>query len=102
VQRKGVPLSTDLDDPEAIPYFTWDAPMTVRELRERLQNASEPERIRLLALILREARDRDVWRFTTPQDVLRQWDRLSLHLGRRRAYWEFLFDGWRKAGLLAG
>ena len=25
-------LSTNLDDPEAIPYFLWDEPMSVREL----------------------------------------------------------------------
>lgn len=52
------PLSTDLDDPEAYPYFLWDDPMSVRELRERLASASEPERVRLLATILRESRGR--------------------------------------------
>src|SRR5262249_54312918 len=27
------PLSTNLDDPDAQPYFVWDVPVTVRELR---------------------------------------------------------------------
>ncbi len=51
----------------AFPYFLWDDPMTNRELRERLDTASTVERMRLLGKILREARDTEVWRFTTPQ-----------------------------------
>ena len=41
--RWSAPLSTDLDDPEAVPYFLWDEPMTVRDLRQRLSTASAPE-----------------------------------------------------------
>ncbi|HEX2223248.1 MAG TPA: hypothetical protein VHN15_03475, partial [Thermoanaerobaculia bacterium] len=80
---KGVALSTDLDDPEAIPYFLWDEPMTLRELHERLRTASHPERLRLLAKILREARDTEVWRFTSPAEVARSWKDLAGQLGRR-------------------
>jgi hypothetical protein len=97
------PLSTDLRDPEAIPYFLWDEPMTVRDLRTRLRTASRPERARLLAKILREvreARDSEVWQFTTPGDVVRQWNDLSRQLGRRRPFWEFLLAEWRRQGLL--
>jgi len=85
-------LSTRLDDPGAIPYFLWDDPMTVSELEERLRTASEPERLRLVALILREARDADVWRFVTPEEVIRLWPRLAGRLGLRLAFWEFLLD----------
>lgn len=95
---EGVPLSSDLDDPEAFPYFLWDDPMTNRELRERLRTASPPERTRLLAKILREARDTDVWRYTTPAAVAEAWVALSLHLGRRRAFWEFLLNAWARQG----
>jgi hypothetical protein len=59
-------LSLDLDDPVAVPYFLWDAPMSVGELRAQLRNAEPEERLRLLGKILREARDPDVRRFTTP------------------------------------
>ena len=38
----GVPLSTDLDSPQAYPYFLWDDPMTNDELRRRLVEASPP------------------------------------------------------------
>jgi hypothetical protein len=39
-------LSTDLDDPNAVPYFLWDDPLTVAELKRLLAIASEPERNR--------------------------------------------------------
>ena len=93
-------LSTDLDDPNAVPYFLWDDPMTVAQLRERLGTSSPPERHRLLGRILREARDTEVWRFTTPQEVESLWKEISPHLGRRRGFWEYLFATWREMGLL--
>ncbi|MFQ5653365.1 MAG: hypothetical protein ACE5GW_01370 [Planctomycetota bacterium] len=46
-------LSTNLDDPDATPYFLWDEPMSVAELRRRLETASRPERLRLLGKIRR-------------------------------------------------
>ena len=97
----GLSLSTDLDRDDAVPYFLWDQPMTVVALRGRLKSASRPERIRLLGKILREARDTDVWRFTTPGEVARLWGELAPHLGRRRAFWEFLLARWKADGLLA-
>ena len=33
-------LSTDLDNPDSIPYFLWDEPMTVAEFKSRLISAS--------------------------------------------------------------
>ncbi len=99
--RWSSPLSTDLDDPEAVPYFLWDEPMTVRDLRRRLKTASAPEKARLLGKIPREARDWEVWRFTTPDEVTRLWPRLAKHLGRRRSFWEFLLGEWWRQGRLA-
>jgi len=95
-----VPLSADLDDPEAVPYFLWDEPMTVRALRRRLAERSGAGRSRLLAKILREARDPDVWRFTSPQEVVDAWPGLVRHLGRRRAFWEYLLGAWAEQGLV--
>jgi hypothetical protein len=96
----GIPLSTDLDDENAIPYFLWDDPMPVAEVRRRLATASQVERDRLLGKILREARDPDVWQFTTPEEVAASFERLSRYLGRRRRFWEFLLRSWQKEGLL--
>lgn len=95
-----IPLTTNLDRPDAVPYFLWDDPMTVGELRDRLRSLSSPERARLLAKILREARDTDVWIFTSPPEVVAQWSRLVRHLGRRRRFWEFLLDSWHRQGLI--
>ena len=95
-----VPLSTDLDDPGAVPYFLWDEPMTVSELRRRLADGSSAERARLLGKILREARDPDVWRFVSPQEVVEAWSQLEGLLGRRRAFWEYLLGAWAEQGLI--
>lgn len=95
------PLTTRLDNDDAVPYFLWDQPMTVAELRRRLAQSSRVESARLLGKILREARDPDVWLFTTPQAVLEHWDDLSRHLGRRRAFWEYLLNRWRAGGLIS-
>ncbi len=94
------PLTTDLSRDDAYPYFLWDDPMTVRELREALRTSSPPERARLLGRVLREAKDTDVWLFTTPDEVAREWASLAPHLGRRRRFWEFILHAWREAGLL--
>lgn len=95
-------LSTDLDDPGSVPYFLWDEPMTVAELEKQIRPLATPESIRLLAKVLREARDTDVWRFVSPDQIARHWDALSPHLGRRRSFWEFLLGRWREEGLIHG
>ena len=95
-------LSTDLDNEDAVPYFLWDDPMTVRELRRTLADSSPPARLRMLGKILREARDTDVWKFTTPQEVQDLWPAVARHLGRRRVFWEDLLAAWREQGLIHG
>ena len=74
--------------------------MTVAELRIKLTSSSVEERTRLLGKILREARDTDVWKFTTPEEVWRRWNEISRYLGRRRGFWEFLLERWREEGLI--
>lgn len=95
----GVRLSLDLEDETTVPYFLWDDPMALREFRSRLARAHRPERVRLLGKLLREARDTDVWRFTTPAEVAELWPELQRHLGRRRAFWRFLLERWRELSL---
>ncbi len=74
--------------------------MTIADLKRKLNTASIEERNRLLGKILREARDTDVWEFTTPEFVWQNWDELSKHLGRRRGFWKFLLEFWDREGLL--
>ena len=97
---RGVRLTSDLRSDDAIPYFLWDEPMTMRDVRDRLASSDE-ERIRLLGKIMREAREPDVWLFTTPEEVNRRWFELERHLGKRREFWIFLLKQWREQGLLS-
>jgi hypothetical protein len=76
------------------PYFLWDEDLSVAEVRIRLAEGTEPERLRLMAKILREARDDEVWHFMTLHDVRSFWDKLAPGLGRRRPFWEFLLHEW--------
>ncbi len=82
------------------PYFLWDEELTIVELRRRLTSNDDPERLRLMGKMLREARDIDVWEFVTPQEVADVLPRIERRLGRRRAFWHFLIDGWRANGLI--
>lgn len=93
-------LSSNFDNAQSVPYFLWDEPMTVAEFKRRLTTASTAEQTRLLAKLLREARDTDVWKFTTPEEVWRRWQELSPYTGRRRGFWEFLLKRWREEKLI--
>ena len=57
------PLPIMRDDERA--WFTWDDPMTAGEVQAALRDWDPIERRRLLARILREAKDTEVWSFTT-------------------------------------
>ena len=93
-------MSTDLDRLDRRPYFLWDEDLTIGELKERLHGPDEAERLRLIAKLLREARDSDVWKFVSPEEVAEVLPRISRFLGRRREFWNFLIEGWREDGLL--
>lgn len=93
-------MQSDLNNPDAIPWFLWDDPMTVGEVRRYLSTAPLEDQDRLLGKILREARDTDVWCFTTPAEVAARWQRLAPYLGRRRAFWRWLLDTWVELGIL--
>lgn len=93
-------LSSDLAANISTPYFMWDEPMTVSELKKKIESGSSKERTRLLGKVLREARDTDVWKFTKPQAVWDAWHDLAPHLGRRRLFWEFILKRWREEGLI--
>ena len=49
-------LATDLTDGLAVPYFLWDEPLSLDELRRRLAGDDDGERVRLVAKVMREAR----------------------------------------------
>ena len=93
-------LSTELGTPDARPYFLWNEDLTVADLRRLLSGEDQAERLRLLTILLREARDVDVWEFVSPREVADALPQVAHRLGRRRAFWEFLIEGWRRDGIL--
>jgi hypothetical protein len=93
-------LTTDLDRTDLRPYFFWDEDVSIAELRSVLAGPPSVERDRLLAKLLREARDIDVWRFVTPIEVAEALPRLRRRVGKRYEFWRWLIDGWRSDGLL--
>jgi len=93
-------LTTDLNKVECRPYFFWDEDTSIAELRTALAGPEAQERLRLLGKMLREARDTDVWQFVTPNEVAAALPSLERHLGRRRAFWEYIIGRWRALGLV--
>jgi hypothetical protein len=74
-------ISRDVHDPQAVPYFDWDAPVTNEAVRCALREGSEDDRLYWIARILREARYADIWQYV----ALPRWELL-------RPFWEFLID----------
>ena len=94
-------LSTDLCDPTVRPYFLWDESTTVAQLQAAIEQAKPEEWARLVGKVMREARDTDVWRFVTPRAVWKRRALLDRYLGRRRAFWRYLLEGWHRDGFLS-
>lgn len=95
------PLTKDSSRDDARPYFLWDEDTSIAELRAILRGPDSERRDHLIGKMLREARDVDVWAFVTPEEVARVLPRIGRHLGRRKPFWEFLIEGWRRDGLLS-
>lgn len=92
-------LSLDLRDPCARPYFLWDEQTTIGAFRDALLRGDSDEKARLIGKLMREARDEDVWQFTTVAEVRRLWPSIERYLGRRRAFWTYLLEAWQRHGL---
>jgi hypothetical protein len=93
-------LSTELEREDAQPYFLWDMAVTVGELRKQLRHPDVAVRALWMARVMREARYPDVWKFLSLDDVLAHLPLIRRHLGRARAFWDFLLEGWHSDGLL--
>jgi hypothetical protein len=86
------PTSPALTRDETRPYFLWWTDVTVGRLRQYLRSADAEERAYWLGALLREANSRDVWLFTSPADIRRDWPHLVRYLGRAKARWAWLLD----------
>ena len=88
-----LPPTTDallLDDHR--PYFLWWTDLDVAGFREQLRSADRQLRSYYLGALLREANSRDVWLFTTPDEIRAMWPDLARHLGKAQAMWAWLLD----------
>jgi hypothetical protein len=86
------PTSSALTLDETHPYFLWWTDVTVGRLRALLRSPDIEERGYFLGALLREANSRDVWLFTTPDQIRRDWPHLIRHLGRTKSRWAWLLD----------
>jgi hypothetical protein len=93
-------ITVDLGDESGVPYFLTDLAITLRRFKEALRDGPEATRDALLARLLADARPPDVWKFTTPQRVWERWDRIAPRLGWSRPMWSYLFECWRRDGLV--
>ncbi len=87
--------------PSDKPWFLWDMDVTEDEFRARLRHQNLDIRAQWQGRLLREARFEEVWQYVTLSELLENWPRIQRHLGRMRAFWEFLLQGWRDDGLIA-
>lgn len=87
-----LPTSVELLNDEGVPYFVWWLPCTVGALERWLGDPDPELRAYWLGVLLREANTRDVWLFTTPDEVRAMWPRLLPHLGRASAMWAWLLE----------
>lgn len=94
-------LTTDLRDGSAVPYFLWDEPLTLDDLRRRMGGSDEDERLRLAAKVMREARFDEAVDLVPVAKMVADYPRLRRHLGRRLAFWDFLMAEWRFLGLVS-
>ena len=83
-----------------IPYFCWDRPWSVGEIRGRLAGIEWPDKSDLAAWIMREAKFEDVWDFLTPEEVGSHISLLLPKLGRNRELWEYIVRTWYELGKL--
>jgi hypothetical protein len=94
-------IGMDLERPDAVRYFNWDAPVTNAAVRLALAEGNEDDKVFWIAKIMREARYDDVWRYVSlRRDVVPRWSRIEPHLGRWKDKWCFLIQGWKERGLI--
>jgi hypothetical protein len=88
--RALLPTGNGLERDDTRPYFLWWTDCTVGELRGHLKDPEPRARAYWLGALLREANSRDVWLFTSPDEIRQLWPEVVRHLGRARAMWAWL------------
>lgn len=95
-------MLTDIEKSDGRPYFLWDDTLTWDQLRAILNDTAHPQFAYYLGKTLREADFQDIWKLVSVKTVYARLQEALPFLGKRRQYWVFLFNGWRRLGLLQG
>jgi hypothetical protein len=74
--------------------------VTEAELRTRLHHPDPAVRAQWQGVIMREARFREVFEYLTLAEIVRDFAHIERHLGRRREFWKWILDGFRRDGIL--
>jgi len=91
----------DVSRDDIVPYFMWDYRYTVGQIKDKLAQGTEAERLWLMAKIMRDARYCDVWKFISLQDFLTHREHLMRgRLGREKGFWEFMYSKWIEYGIV--
>ena len=80
------------------PTFCWDRNWSIAEIKKRLAQSDENERLSLMAWILREGTFAEIWTILLPSEVYAFLNRLTPFLGRRKEYWRYTFNAWHRLG----
>jgi hypothetical protein len=81
-------------DAEGRPYFLWDADITETKFRELLAQGDDGLKAVLIAKLMRQAKPDDVFIYATEAEIRQLWPHIVPHLGRTRAFWEWLLAAW--------
>lgn len=82
------------------PWFLWDSDVSDVELRARLRHEDPAIRAQWQGVIMREATYAEVFEYLTLAEIVRDFLLIERHLGRRRAFWNWLLEGFRRDGFL--
>jgi hypothetical protein len=82
------------------PWFLRDTNVSEDELRARLRHPDALVRAQWQGVVMREARYREVFDYLTLEEITRDFEYIERHVGRRRAFWIWLLEGFRRDGFL--
>ncbi len=77
------------------PYFFWDYDITEEEVRAIMRGDDEYRKIWVMSRILEHACFGDVWRYITPSDLRRYFERLQLR-PQVRGVWSHAIEVWNR------
>ncbi len=83
------------------PWFLWDVAIDEPTFRARLTHPDPSIRAQWQGALMREARFREVFEYLTLGEIARDFEHLERHLGRKKAFWRWILEGFRRDGVIA-